>query len=99
MNCSVRAVILSVAVAALIGSATVASAGERPDTSGPDRAGRYAFDLLVLRTAGVAKIAFGSLFLIPAYPLSIGSGASDEVVSRLVVEPARDTFQRPIGDL
>ena len=98
MTCTVAARALTWAVAGMIASAPAARAVDTVDASGAEVGGRYAYDLLVLRTTGLVQTAVGAAFLIPAYPISIGSGASDEIVSRLVVDPARDTFQRPIGE-
>ena len=95
-----RSRILLGASSILIMSASVPAWADEPSTTNAaDRTGSYAFDLLVLRPAGVLKTAIGGVLLIPAYPLSIASGSRDEIVSRLVADPAQDTFTRPLGDI
>jgi hypothetical protein len=63
-----------------------------------DRWGGTAYDLGLLRTTGLLKTVIGAVLWVPAYPLAIGSDQRESVSERLVVEPARDTFTRPLGE-
>ncbi len=63
-----------------------------------DRIGGIVYDVGVLRTTGLLKLVIGSALWVPAYPMSLGSEQNPQVTESLVTEPARDTFQRPLGD-
>ena len=57
------------------------------------------FDALLLRPFGFVRLVVGAAYLLPAYPLSLASGQSDEVLERLVTEPFEVTFRKPLGDI
>jgi hypothetical protein len=87
---------IGVLSAALAPSASLAEG--RSASSVAEEYAAYAFDLLFLRTTGVVKTAIGALILIPAYPISLASGESDEVLDRCIHDPVKETFTRRLGD-
>lgn len=84
-----------VAVAASVAAPGISRAEPANDA---DRIGGYVYDVGVLRPAGILKTVFGAVFWIPAYPLALGSEQRSSVTERLVTEPAKDTFTRPLGE-
>lgn len=56
-----------------------------------------AFDLFFIRPLYVARLVAGLPFFV-AYPLTLGSGYSEDVVSLLWTEPYEATFARPLGE-
>jgi hypothetical protein len=56
-----------------------------------------AFDLLFIRPLYVTRLVAGLPFFI-AYPLTLGSGYSEDVVALLWTEPFEATFKRPLGE-
>jgi hypothetical protein len=57
-----------------------------------------AFDLLILRPAGLVRFVLGSAIASVAIPFALVSGQTDEVVEQLIGEPGAYTFQRKLGD-
>jgi hypothetical protein len=56
-----------------------------------------AFDLVLVRPLYVARLAVGLPFFV-FYPLTLGSGYSEDVVDLLWTEPYEATFRRPLGE-
>jgi len=56
-----------------------------------------AFDLLLIRPLYVTRLVAGLPFFI-TYPLTLGSGYSEDVVALLWTEPFEATFKRPLGE-
>jgi hypothetical protein len=56
-----------------------------------------AFDLLFIRPLYVTRLVAGLPFFI-TYPLTLGSGYSEDVVALLWTEPFEATFKRPLGE-
>jgi hypothetical protein len=56
------------------------------------------FDLFLLRTTGLVGIVFGTGAFILSLPFSALGGNTDEAFQRLMADPARYTFKRPLGD-
>jgi uncharacterized membrane protein YfcA len=56
------------------------------------------FDLALLRTAGLVGIVFGTGAFILSLPFSALAGNTDEAFQRLMADPAKYTFKRPLGD-
>jgi hypothetical protein len=55
-------------------------------------------DMVLLRPAGFAGTLLGSAVFIISLPLSAIGGNSKEALEKLVKEPARYTFTRPLGE-
>lgn len=61
-------------------------------------AGVVAMDLLIARPLGIlATVAGGAIFLV-SLPISAMTGQTRMVYEKMVKEPARYAFKRPIGD-
>jgi hypothetical protein len=63
-----------------------------------------AIDIAVLRPGGVARLTIGSLLMVPTtifnvmgLPFGRDPAVFEEDVERYVLEPARFTFDRPVG--
>jgi hypothetical protein len=78
----------------------VAPASSRADTAEEraERWGGYTFDVVILRTAAISQLVVGSAVALVAWPLSLGSGQSNDVLERCVTLPYKDAFERPLGD-
>jgi hypothetical protein len=72
---------------------------ERPQTEKEAKdAGVVAMDLLIARPLGIlATVAGGAIFLV-SLPISAMTGQTRMVYEKMVREPARYAFKRPIGD-
>jgi hypothetical protein len=55
------------------------------------------FDAIIIRPLYITRLAVGLPFFI-AYPLTLGSGYSEDVVALLWTEPYEATFNRPLGE-
>ena len=99
----IRRALISIHIGLLV--ALVPSASFAGDDDSSD-AFAIGFDLAVLRTLGSVKLAVGTVALVPAsilyllkMPFDDGdTGALQEVVEVLVVEPANYVFRRPLGE-
>lgn len=97
-----RKTILSAAVgAALALCSSLAVADEYgDDISGTPSAGAMAFDLLIVRPVGLVATVLGTGLFVLSLPLSLVQGEPpSDPAKKLVVEPARYTFQRPLGEM
>lgn len=56
-------------------------------------------DLLILRPIGIAVTALGAAVFIVSLPFSVLGGNTKDAFHELVVDPARFTFNRPLGVL
>jgi len=56
-------------------------------------------DVAVLRPAGVVATAVGSVFFVLSLPFSAATHSIKETANTLVLNPARATFQRPLGNM
>jgi hypothetical protein len=56
-------------------------------------------DVLLLRTLGFAATVGGAAVFVVSLPFSLLGGNTDEAAQKLVVEPAKFTFVRPLGEL
>jgi len=56
------------------------------------------FDLFLVRPAGLVGIVFGTGVFILSLPFSAMAGNNEEAFQRLMADPARYTFKRPLGD-
>ncbi len=83
--------VLSIALAPATALAEADAAGEAPVVAA-------AFDLLILRPAGLVRFVLGSAIASVAIPFALVSGQTDEVVEQLIGEPGAYTFTRKLGD-
>lgn len=61
-------------------------------------AGAMAIDAVVVRPMGFFSTVVGSVLFVATLPFSALGGNVDEAGQRLVAEPARMTFVRPLGE-
>jgi hypothetical protein len=57
------------------------------------------FDFLFLRPLGVAATAAGGTFFVISLPFSAMGNNTGQAARKLMVEPAKFTFSRPLGQL
>ena len=55
-------------------------------------------DAVFIRPLGVVATAVGTIMFGLSYPFSAWGGNSHEAFEKLMAEPARFTFKRPLGD-
>ncbi len=56
------------------------------------------FDLALVRPLGILGLIVGTGAFILSFPFSALGNNSDEAFERLMADPARYTFKRPLGD-
>jgi len=61
-------------------------------------AGAMTADLLLVRPVGIVACVLGSAVFVVSLPFSLLGGNSGESAQKLVAEPAKFTFTRPLGD-
>ena len=88
------AALLSVSTAAM--SAATTYSDESNTTPG---AGAMAADLVVVRPLSFAATLLGIGVFVVALPFTAASGDVSGPARRLITEPARYTFTRPLGEL
>jgi hypothetical protein len=70
-----------------------------PATSADVPAEAILADVLLLRPFGFAATLLGTAVFIVSLPLSLPTRSVNTVANKLVVEPAKYTFVRPIGQI
>ena len=89
---------LLAAVLLFIWAASPALAAEKQYIAGEDRnAPSMMFDLVLLRPLGLVATVVGTAFFVVSLPFSVLGGNTGEAAKKLVVEPAKYTFSRPLG--
>lgn len=93
----------SALAAALLAASTAAAAQAEPyvpDGVAEPSAGAMAFDLIVVRPVSLVATILGSGLFVLQLPLSAVQGKPPlEPAKKLVMEPARYTFDRPLGHM
>lgn len=56
-----------------------------------------AADLLLVRPAGIAATLVGSVIFVVALPFTLISGDTQHSLDKLIKEPGKYTFDRPLG--
>jgi hypothetical protein len=77
--------------------ATTALAQEYFEAKEPG-GGAMMYDVIVLRPVGAVATAVGSLFWLIGMPFSASGDNFDTSTEKLVKEPAKYTFDRPLGE-
>ena len=79
-------------------AASPALAKEEQYITGEDRnAASMMFDLVLLRPLGLVATVVGTAFFVVSLPFSVLGGNTGEAAKKLMVEPAKYTFTRPLG--
>lgn len=79
--------------------AVPAMAGMETPPEGDYTAGSMIFDTVFLRPFGILATAFGSVVFVASLPFSLPGGNTAKVGQKLVVDPFKYTFQRPLGKI
>lgn len=92
--------VVFVIVAALILSTTGFQAMAADQKLGEEAgAGTMVADFVLVRPFGIAATAIGTVFFIVSLPFSAAGGNTKAAFQKLVAEPAKFTFKRPLGKL
>ncbi len=67
---------------------------EQPEIS----ADMMAADLVLIRPLSIAATVIGTVFYVVAYPFSAMGGNTEASYQKLVAEPAKHAFKRPLGE-
>jgi hypothetical protein len=59
---------------------------------------RMVGDILLIRPLGIVATVVGGALFVVSLPFSALGGNTEDVYQTMVVEPAKFTFSRPIGD-
>lgn len=96
-----RKFLLCLTVATLAVCSNLALADDYADVQdSTPSAGAMAFDLLIVRPLGLVATVLGTGLFVVQLPLSIVQGVPPaDPARKLIVEPARYTFGRPLGDM
>lgn len=96
-----KSIFSAAAGAALVLCSSLAVADEYSDSlDGSPSAGAMAFDLLIVRPVGLVATILGTGLFVLQLPLSLIQGEPpSDPAKKLVVEPARYTFDRPLGEM
>ena len=95
-----RKTILSLMTAAVmtVCSSSVSADAYRDSIDDTPSAGAMAFDLALVRPLGLAATVLGAGLFVVQLPLSLIQGKPpSDPARKLIVEPAKFTFQRPLG--
>lgn len=76
------------------GSAAVAQVEFEPEKPS---AGAMTYDLVILRPVGIVSIASCAVIYVVAFPFALIGGSVKPATQRLLVEPFKFTFPRPLG--
>ena len=93
MKKTIAAVLILVMLSGVSSAAQVAK-----ETTNPPSAEEMVFDVLLLRPLGIASLAAGTVFFVVALPFTLPSRSVGVSARRLVAEPFKFTFTRPIGE-
>ena len=62
-------------------------------------AGKMIADVLVARPLGLIATALGIAVFVISLPFSAAGGNTEAAYQKLILKPAKYTFQRPLGDM
>lgn len=93
----VRRGLVAVVIALSLVAATPALAAVNDDVSTPS-ATAMAFDVAVVRPVSLVATVAGTGLFIVSLPFSLLGHNTDKAGERLVAEPAKYTFTRPLGN-
>jgi len=68
------------------------------ETANAPSAEEMALDVVLVRPLGIVSLAAGTAFFIVSLPFTIPSGSVGAAARRLVAEPFKFTFTRPLGE-
>jgi hypothetical protein len=95
INQSIIVLVIATLIVIPFGSAALAQ--EFFESTEPE-GGEMIYDTLVLRPVGIIATAVGSVFFILSLPFSALGDNVDAASEKLVRDPYRYTFERPLGE-
>ena len=99
MQRTLKPYIIVLAVAAMLvvpfGSTALA---QNSDEDKQLTVGKMAVDALIVRPLGIAAIIVGTALFVVSLPFSALGGNTKNAYERLIVDPVKFTFKRPLGD-
>ncbi|MDZ7700068.1 MAG: hypothetical protein U5R49_25135 [Deltaproteobacteria bacterium] len=98
MGKTIKSLVFLLLVSTLILPPLTAVAGGEYYNNLSDKAGFMVADFLIIRPAGMVATAAGSILYVLSLPFSIPGGNQPEAYEKMVLEPARYTFTRPLGE-
>lgn len=75
----------------------VATAEDQMDEQGISPNLRMVGDMLLVRPLGIIGTTVGTALFVLSVPFSAAGGNTKEAYQKMVVEPAKYTFKRPLG--
>lgn len=95
-----NALVIFIFAAFLINAAGGFQVFAQDQSPGPEPSGESMMvDFLVLRPLGLVATALGSVIFIASSPFSLLGGNTEAAFKKLVEEPGRFTFTRPLGEM
>ncbi len=89
-----KAFVLILAAVFLASSTPAFSQDQREPTGG-----EIMFDLVLTRPLGLAAIVVGTAVFVVGLPFTLPTGSVGVAAKRLIGEPVKFTFQRPVGEI
>lgn len=86
-------------IALVVASLVLVSAGPALSQEGETSAEAMIVDALVVRPLGFVALVTGSVLFVISYPFSAAGGNTDDAAQKLVKDPAKFIFDRPLGDI
>lgn len=90
--------VLSIACLSLVPGAPALAWSDLDEMDDDETAEKMVADAFVVRPVGIAATVLGSVFYIISLPFSYIGGNQSQAQKALVEDPARYTFQRPLGE-
>ena len=81
-----------------VGAWAMGETGDKRDPTVDRSAEAMVFDAAFVRVLGIVGCVFGTAAFVVSLPFSAAGGNTGEAYERLMADPARYTFKRPLGD-
>lgn len=91
-----RTLISAVLVVFMVCSSSLVHA-QREYPTAEVNAGTMLFDVVFARPFGFLSMILGSATFLVSLPLTLPTGSTNEAAHRLIVDPTKYTFYRPLG--
>lgn len=88
------AFVIATLILAPYGTLAMAQSSEKKEAHSGEK---MVVDVIVARPLGIVATAFGTALFIVSLPFSAAGGNTKAAYEKLVVEPAKFTFKRPLG--
>jgi len=91
--------LVSASLAHAAASGTMRKASDLETRLQEPRAETMIIDFLLLRPLGLVGTALGTAVFVVSLPFSLPTKSADKAAQKLVVDPAKFTFARPLGEI